>query len=160
MRGKKKKKTASVGKYFHLGRKLMKLRIIFCFVWCASQIQVHFFPPHQSGSVNMWLDTWCVCHHKWRQGSGLLACCSRWVTVSSRGWGEGREGACWGPLRFIILWQLARICSRLFDCGLFKNGRDKSATDAASHPPRRLLAAGARDSRSSDSLHSQTGRPR
>lgn len=73
---------------------------------------------------------------------------------------EGRGGASWGLLQFIILWQLARICLRLFDCGLFKNGEDKKATDAASHLPGRRLAAGARDSRSSDSLHSQTRRPR
>lgn len=36
-----------------------------------------------------------------------------------RGW------RCWGILLFIILWQLARKCYRLFDCGMFKNGRDK-----------------------------------
>lgn len=143
---KESQRRLSVQKHFHLGRVLMKLRIISCFVWCVSQIQVPFFPPaHQSGSVNMRLDTGCAhsqAHAKWRQGSRLLAFCSRWITVSSRGWGEGREGARWGLLRFIILWQLARICSRLFDCGLFKNGRDKRATDAASRPPgRRWLQA-------------------
>lgn len=44
---------------------------------------------------------------------------------------KGREGMGWdgvagGILQFIILRQLARKCYRLFDCGLFKNGRDKS----------------------------------
>lgn len=50
---------------------------------------------------------------------------------------KGGKKGCWGLLQFIILWQLARICYRLFDCGLFKNGIDKRATDVASLPPGR-----------------------
>lgn len=38
---------------------------------------------------------------------------------------KGEDGGVGGFLQFIILWQLARKCYRLFDCGMFKNGRDK-----------------------------------
>lgn len=44
---------------------------------------------------------------------------------------KGEDG---GVLQFIILQQLARKCYRLFDCGMFKNGGDKRATDVAALP--------------------------
>lgn len=56
-----------------------------------------------------------VLPERWRWSGWLATPCKR--ATEGRGGGKGGRTGSRGVLQFVILWQLARKCSRLFDCG-------------------------------------------